>query len=354
MPGEHSPSEEEIQAAAKFQTEEGGVDRVEHREGKEVIERLRENAWLIRKEGSRNPVTVAFRRGKELFVTDPGTAAASGGKNRNLEWLKSETETAVGGVMLTHSHPDHIGNLPNMAGEEVPIFVHPKGYWSLRSPKVLIRGERMMTRPDSHPSKLTQVGYEKLGRMLYGPGMKGVKKRTEHNPEGRYLPFPEGPMEFEGYSVEVIPTPGHTRGEVCFWIPEDRILVGGDLVPNTKIGRDNVPSLYMPECNIYDALSSLEKMRDLKPAVFIPAHGEPMWSEDEIETRFSGMIDLLQRFIDRVHEIHTEHPDWKDQQIAKAMFDDPELPKGLHGMRVFGAIERKSIVHSVLRDASKQ
>lgn len=365
MPGEQPPSEEELRAAQEFQAEADVEQEVEpiieHREGQNVVERLRDNVWLLRHEGprglrnqeARNPVSVVFRRGAELFITDPGTSGLSGSKNRNLEWLESEQDADVKGVLLTHSHPDHIGNLQNVSDEADPIYLHPRAYWSLRSPKVLLRGERVLTRPDSHPSKFKQVGYELLGEKIYGKGLKGTKKRTEANPEGRYLPLPEEPLQFDGYTVETIHTPGHTRGEVSFWIPENRILVGGDLVPNTRLGRDNIPSLYMPECNVYDALESLEKMRDLKARLFIPAHGDPIRGEEEIRERFQGMIELLQTLVDRTRSAQTENPHWGEMDVARWVFNHPDIPEGLRGSLIFGDIEKKSIVHSVMRDEKK-
>lgn len=316
-------------------------------EGKDTVEKLRDNVWLLHKEGSMNPVTVVFRRGKELLITDPGTAIVSGGKNNDLHKLEKALGANVAGVLLTHSHPDHIGNLPNMANADIPVYAHPKAFWSLRTPKVLLRGERVLTRPDPHPSELKRRLFERLGPLLYGPGFGGMKMHGKEKEQGGYRTFPDGPIHFDGFTVDVVETPGHTRGEVCFWIPESKILVGGDLVPNSGTGRDQIPSLYMPECNVYDSLASLEKMRSLGAELFVPAHGEPIQSAKEIHRRLSDMIHLLKKTIARIQEVHTDSPKKSEIEIAKEVFADPAYPQ--NGMR-FGMIEKKSIVHSVLRD----
>ncbi|MBI4450748.1 MBL fold metallo-hydrolase [Candidatus Woesearchaeota archaeon] len=42
--------------------------------------------------------------------------------------------------------------------------------------------------------------------------------------------------------LEVIPTPGHTKGSVCFWHPKERILFSGDTLFAAGIGRTDLPT----------------------------------------------------------------------------------------------------------------
>lgn len=337
-------------------------------EGKETVEQIREGVWLLRKEGSVNPVTVVFRRSDELLVTDPGVSWKSKEKNRDLRRLEGTLKARVSGVLLTHSHPDHIGNLPEITDDTTPVFVHPKGFWSLRSPEKLLRAENVLARkgeaPQLFPNILAEKIYPLVMKASYGMKLRGMKQagETVHrktDAEGaietipikeggrRYQRFPEEPMQFDGYTVEVAETPGHTPGEVSFWIPEDRILVGGDLIPNTHFGRDEIASLYMPEANIYEAIVSLEKIRDLKPALFIPTHGEPIRSAEKIQERVEHMLSILHDVVERVNAIRTERPDVTVKELADEVFaDDPRFPK----TSKFGPIEKRTIVMSVLRD----
>jgi len=44
-------------------------------------------------------------------------------------------------------------------------------------------------------------------------------------------------------NLYVIDTPGHTRGSICLWYPEERILFSGDTIfNNKKIGRVDLPT----------------------------------------------------------------------------------------------------------------
>lgn len=41
--------------------------------------------------------------------------------------------------------------------------------------------------------------------------------------------------------VEVLHTPGHSPGHVAYYLPEERVLVGGDLIIGGSVGRTDLP-----------------------------------------------------------------------------------------------------------------
>ncbi|MCX5839214.1 MAG: MBL fold metallo-hydrolase [Deltaproteobacteria bacterium] len=78
-----------------------------------------------------------------------------------------------------------------------------------------------------------------------------------------------------GRSVEVIATPGHSRGHISFHLPEERFLIAGDhilphITPNLS------PDLIAPDFHPLESfLSSLARVEGLPVRIVCPAHGRP-------------------------------------------------------------------------------
>ena len=45
-----------------------------------------------------------------------------------------------------------------------------------------------------------------------------------------------------GFSVQAIHTPGHTKGSVCYYFPEESLLVSGDTLFHGSVGRTDLPT----------------------------------------------------------------------------------------------------------------
>jgi glyoxylase-like metal-dependent hydrolase (beta-lactamase superfamily II) len=81
-----------------------------------------------------------------------------------------------------------------------------------------------------------------------------------------------GAVRMAGRELEVIPTPGHTRGHLCLWDRSGAILFAGDhVLPHItpSIGVE-VPDDGLPLLNF---LRSLERVRELPAKLVLPAHG---------------------------------------------------------------------------------
>jgi glyoxylase-like metal-dependent hydrolase (beta-lactamase superfamily II) len=75
--------------------------------------------------------------------------------------------------------------------------------------------------------------------------------------------------------VEIIPAPGHTRGQMCFYFREEGVLLSGDhvlpeITPN--LSPDLFDLDYRPLRSFMESLGSI---RDLPVRMVCPAHGAP-------------------------------------------------------------------------------
>jgi glyoxylase-like metal-dependent hydrolase (beta-lactamase superfamily II) len=77
--------------------------------------------------------------------------------------------------------------------------------------------------------------------------------------------------------VQVIHTPGHSPGHVAFYIPSEKIVIGGDLILMGAVGRTDFPDSSYP-----DLQASLRRLLQLPgDTQLLPGHGHPSLLRDE-------------------------------------------------------------------------
>src|SRR5699024_11189295 len=50
-----------------------------------------------------------------------------------------------------------------------------------------------------------------------------------------------GPLKISSFACEVIHTPGHSPGSMSFIFPEEKLVIGGDVLFHSGIGRTDLP-----------------------------------------------------------------------------------------------------------------
>lgn len=69
-------------------------------------------------------------------------------------------------------------------------------------------------------------------------------------------------------NIEILKTPGHTKGSVCFYISKEKILFSGDTIFHHEgIGRTDFEN-SSPE----EMPTSLQKLKELKYKILLPGH----------------------------------------------------------------------------------
>ena len=120
-------------------------------------------------------------------------------------------------------------------------------------------------------------------------------------PEGQLLNSGD-PISAGGFSIETIPTPGHTSDHVSFRLPDASVLCGDHI-----LGR-GTSVVAWPEGDLTAYLESLRRVRDLGPSVLYPGHG-PHLGENP-----GAVVDY-----------YLAHRAWREQAILDALEHDPGL-----------------------------
>lgn len=147
------------------------------------------NCWVLAADG-----------GADAVVVDPGF------DSEGIRSLLDGAGRRPAAVLLTHAHFDHAWQAGELAGEEVPVFVHEDD----------------------------AIAFEDVD--AWNPGFDNPLA-----PVKDLRPVADGEvLRFAGVELEVRHTPGHTPGHCCF--TTDAAVVSGDLVFRGSIGRSDFPN----------------------------------------------------------------------------------------------------------------
>jgi|GEM_PF-290999 len=137
----------------------------------------------------------------KCYIVDPGFE-----KERLRQYVRAQNLEVIG-ILLTHAHFDHIGALDAF---DVPIYIHENEY------SILFDGY--------------QNGFSFNNRSMdYEMEDLYVVKINEHTK-----------IFLNRKEIEVIPTPGHTKGSVCY--KYENQLITGDTLFQGSVGQWDFPT----------------------------------------------------------------------------------------------------------------
>jgi glyoxylase-like metal-dependent hydrolase (beta-lactamase superfamily II) len=159
-------------------------------------------------------------------------------------------------VVATHYHGDHVGTVARLKRENgLRAAIH-------REDAAYATGETPYERFRYRPS-----------RFLFYYSLYPLFRYRNFEPdllleEGMVLPLLGG--------LEVLHTPGHSRGSVCLYAKGRGLLFTGDLVRNEKGVLEGPPPSFTPDPE--KAAASLRRLAGLDFEILLPGHGEPITS----------------------------------------------------------------------------
>lgn len=98
----------------------------------------------------------------------------------------------------------------------------------------------------------------------------------------------EGEMVLGGNHFQVIPTPGHTPGEICIYWIEKKALFTGDVIFAQSIGRTDFPGGSGKMLR-----KSIERLALLDTEILLPGHMEILMGADVIRRNFELVISAF-------------------------------------------------------------
>jgi glyoxylase-like metal-dependent hydrolase (beta-lactamase superfamily II) len=151
-----------------------------------------ENSFIFRRDGS-----------DRALIVDPGDEAPT------LLGAIEQLGVTIEGILLTHTHFDHIGAVAPVAratGAEVWV-------------------------PELEREVLADIN-----RFVPWPGFGPFEDyEAEHTLKGGER------LELAGFEIDVIFTPGHSPGHVTFSIPDETAVFSGDVLFKGSVGRTDLP-----------------------------------------------------------------------------------------------------------------
>ncbi|CEG27853.1 MBL fold metallo-hydrolase [Bacillus sp. B-jedd] len=185
---------------------------------------------------------VLYDNNRNCLIFDPGEEAAK------LKSIIAEKKLNPLAIMLTHAHFDHIGAVdPIRDHYKIPVYLHER--------------------------EKKWMGDPALNGSAFFPGTPIKVRHADHILGG------EGKMELDGFSFEILETPGHSPGSVSYYFPEKGIIVSGDTLFMGSVGRTDLPGGSEKELmkSIHTRLLELPE-----ETIVLPGHGPATTIGDEM------------------------------------------------------------------------
>jgi hydroxyacylglutathione hydrolase len=179
-----------------------------------------ENSYIFRRDGS-----------DQAVIVDPGDEADK------LLGAIERLGVTLDGILLTHTHFDHVGALAPVAratGAEVWV-------------------------PEKEAFVLADIN-----SFVPWPGFGPFESyEAEHTLKGGER------LALGGFEIDVLSTPGHSPGHVTFSIPDEQAIFSGDVLFQGSVGRTDLPGGDW--ATLLESIRTLVEMLPTETAVY-PGH----------------------------------------------------------------------------------
>lgn len=259
-------------------------------------------------------------------------------------------------VVVTHSHPDHFGQIPWLRRRTGAEVITHRNFRTFLDPEAEADDQDLETSHGHEPDhghddleqRLRPVGgdgpFNKTtpwgGKPYQGPLRRRLAFMAWRALAGRWLGTPRPTRRVEDADILTlggrewvsVHTPGHTTDHLCLWRPDDGVMISGDhVLPTITPHISGVNDDLDPLASFF---TSLERMKEFAPSTTVlPAHGLAF-------SDLAGRADAIARH----HEERLETLRNAGDELARGTVD--EYMKVLFKPRSWGAMaESETFAH---------
>lgn len=202
--------------------------------------------------------------------------------------IRKVTDKPITHVIYTHFHGDHINGTRALMGDRPQIIAQ-----ELHLPEI---------------EKYRQLAFynRRLNGQQFGWSLPPDQRGVTLAPEAEqsiigYVPptitfDKQYSFETGGVTFELYHAPGETADHLFVWMPDEKVLMPGDLYYNSF---PMLASPMKPDRPIASWAESLERMREFDAEYLVPSHSEPVIGREAID-------DLLQNYAAAIRFLNAE------------------------------------------------
>ena len=241
------------------------------------------------------PPAMRFNDANSVLIFDPQDPAAGAlvvdlpSRGEAADWwirqMGERTAAPARFLLNTHWHSDHTQSNQRLRQASADLLIlgadnlrqevpeRAGGYLKEQIEQmpaaIAAAEERLAQGIDREGNPLTEEGKTRLAE-----GIEAARQRLEEWRGVTFLPpdltYPAGPesqpvtLHIGAVVVELHPFRGHTRGDTVVYLPQQKILLTGDLLDDLPYGGHG----YLPEW-----IAALEELQRLDFQILIPGHG---------------------------------------------------------------------------------